>query len=195
MAAKEFDTPATAGGGSYSPTARVATKAPPSRLTLHLGVIDQPYSAYEHAEKIPKAKKGKANKPLKGSSGATKTTGDVAEILEEKYGILDTFAFARLPDIAKALEESIAGELENMLMGAPASGSPFKGAESAVSTMMKQFVSSQQIEHMGIEGVPTQAALDGVNHRLKHPYVKRNPQRPSFMDTHLMVNSYIAWLD
>jgi len=195
MAAKEFDAPMTAGGGSYAQRPSSTTIAPPAKLTLHLGVVDLPYSAHEHAEKVAKPKKGKANKPVKASSAATITTGDVAEILEEKYGILDAFAFARLPDIAKALEESIAGELENLMMGAPVSGSPFKSAESSIATMMKQFVSSQAVEHMGIEGVPTQAALDGVNHRLKRPYAKSNPRRPSFMDTHLMVNSYTAWFE
>jgi hypothetical protein len=194
MAAK-VDTPMAEGGGSYVQRTAPTMTAPPAKLTLHLGVIDLPYSAYEKSQKVPKAKKGKGNKPVKGSSGATKTTGDVAEILEEKYGILDTFAYARLPDIAKAIEESIAGALEDLLMGAPASGNPFKGAESSISTMMKQFISSQQIEHMGIEGVPTQAALNGVSHRLKHPYAKGNSRRPSFMDTHLMVNSYVAWID
>jgi hypothetical protein len=195
MAAKEFDAPMTAGGGSYAQRPSTAMTVPPAKITLHLGVIDVPYSAHEHAEKVPQAKKGKANKPVKASSGATITTGDVAEILEEKYGILDSFAFARLPDIAKTLENSIAGELENLMMGAPVTGSPFKGAESSIATMMKQFVSSQAVESMGIAGVPTQAALDGVNHRLKHPYAKGNPRRPSFFDTHLMVNSYTAWFD
>lgn len=194
MAAK-VDTPMAEGGGSYVQRTSPTMTAPPARLTLHLGVIDIAYSSSDHAAKIPKAKKGKENKPVKASSGTTKTTGDVAEILEEKYGILDTFAYSRLPDIAKALEESIAGELENMLMGGRPSGNPFKSAESAIATMMKQFVSSQAIEHMGVEGVPTQAALNGVNHRLKHPYAKGNSRRPSFMDTHLMVNSYVAWID
>jgi hypothetical protein len=192
MAAK-VDTPMAEGGGSYAQRPSATMAGPPAKITLHLGVIDIPYSDYQSSQKVAKAKKGKANKPIKASSGATKTTGDVAEILEEKYGILDSFAFARLPDIAKALEESIAGELESMLMGAPTSGNPFKSAESAIATMMKQFVSSQAIEHMGIEGVPTQAALNGVSHRLKHPYAKGNSRRPSFMDTHLMVNSYVAW--
>lgn len=195
MAAKEFGTPLADGGGSPVSAPPSLARSPSHRLTLNLGVIDVPYSDREQSEKVPQAKKGKANKPKRPSSAATKTTGDVAEILEEKYGILDTFAFARMPDIAKALEASIAGELETLMMGGRPSGNPLAGAESAISTMMKQFVSSQQIEQMGIDGVPTQAAKDGVNHRLKHPYAKGNPSRPSFMDTHLMVNSYIAWFD
>ena len=196
MAAKEFDIPMPDGGGTHSTSPVIVAKAPPNHATLHLGVIDQPYANYQAPQKVPQAKKGKANKPIKPKSDAgTKSTGEVAEILEEKYGILETFAFARLPDIAKELENSIAGELENMLMGAPASGNPFQGAESAITTMMKQFIASQAIEHMGIEGVPTQAAIDGVNHRLKRPYVKANPRRPSFIDTSLYMDSMTCWFD
>jgi hypothetical protein len=196
MAAKEFGAPMADGGGSYAPTHAGPTTAPPNRITLHLGVIDQPYQPYEAPKKIAQAKKGKKNRPVKPTgSGATKTTGEVAEILEEKYGVLDTFAFARLPDIAKALEDSIAGELETLMMGGRSSGNPFKGAESSITNMMKKFISSQEIEHMGIEGVPTQAALNGVNHRLKHPYAKKNPVRPSFMDTTLYWQSLLAWFE
>jgi hypothetical protein len=195
VAANELDSMADS-SGALAPIAPSGSHSPANRLVLHLGVLDVPYSIYEQAEKTPKAKKGKANKPIKPkSNAATKTIGDVAEILEEKYGVLDTFAFARLPDIAHELEESIAGELENLLMGAPPSGNPFNGAESAITTMMKKFISSQAIEHMGVDGVPTQAALSGVNHRLKHPYAKANERRPSFMDTTLYWQHLIAWID
>lgn len=186
MAAKDLPMPMAEGGGSYSPVHVGTASTSPSRITLHLGVIDLPY--------VEQESKGKSKKKQK-KSAVTKTTGEVAEILEEKYGVLDTFAFARLPDIAKALEESIAGQLENMLMGGRPSGNPFASAESSITTMMKNFISSQQIEHMGIEGVPTQAALNGINHRLKHPYAKGNPRRPSFIDTSLYWSTLTAWVD
>lgn len=195
MAATEAESMADS-GGIIAPTHPLNARPPAHRLVLHLGVLDVPYSNLEQTEKVPQAKKGKANKPVKKkSNAATKTTGEVAEILEEKYGVLDTFAFARLPDIAKELENSIAGELETMMMGGSPSGKPFKGAESAITTMMKKFISGQAIEHMGVEGVPTQAALHGVNHRLKHPYAKANERRPSFMDTTLYWQNLIAWFD
>lgn len=194
MAAKEFDAPMTEGGGTYAPVPSVSPTAPPNHLTLHLGVIDQPYQSYQKPEKVPQAKKGKANKPIKPKTdAATKTTGDIAEILEEEYGIMDTFAFMRLPDIAKSLENSIAGELETLMMGGRPSGNPFAGAESSIETMFKDFISKQQVESVGIRGVPTQAALDGVNHRLKHPHRKSNPRRPSFIDTGLYLASFKAW--
>ena len=194
MAAKEFGTPMADGGGSYAPTHIGTTSASPSSITLHLGVVEMPYSSYQAPQKVAKVKKGKQNKPLKPKGdAATKTTGEVAEILEEKYGVLDTFVFAHLPDIATALEESIAGELETLLMGGSTGVNPMQGAEASITTMMKKFISAQEIEHMGLEGVPTQAALKGVNHRLKHPYAKKNGRRPSFMDTTLYWQSLRAW--
>lgn len=196
MAAKEFDVPMPDGGGTHSSSPAVVAKSPANRLTLHLGVIDQPYANYQAPEKVPQAKKGKANKPIKQkSSVVTKSTGEVAEILEEKYGIMQAFADTKLPMIAKALENSIAGELETLLMGGPPGRNPFAGAESSITTMMKNFISSMEVEQSGIEGVPTQAALDGVNHRLKKPYAKANPRRPSFIDTSLYMDSMICWFD
>ncbi|WP_051377032.1 hypothetical protein [Paraburkholderia dilworthii] len=193
-AGRDFESPIADGGGSYS-APKIYARTAPARITLHLGIIDIPYQDRATDEKVPKAKKGKANKPIKPKSdAATKTTGDIAEILEEKYHIMDTFAFARLPDIAKELEESIAGSLETMMMGGQPSPNPFASAESAITAMFKQFIFTQQVESMGIAGVPTQAALDGVNHRLKHPYAKGNPRRPSFVDTGMYMANFVAWM-
>lgn len=193
-AGRDFESPIADGGGSYSPP-KVFARNAPSRLTLNLGVIDVPYANAAQPEKVPQAKKGKANKPVKPKSpGGTQTTGDVAEILEAKYGVMDTFAFAMLPDIAKDLEESLAGALETVMMGGAPSGNPFASAQSAITARFKNFLATGAIEHMGIEGVPTQAALDGVNHRLKHPYAKSNPRRESFVDTGMYQSHFLAWV-
>ncbi|WP_321913577.1 hypothetical protein [Paraburkholderia sp. J11-2] len=195
MAARDIDMPTADAGGSYETIPRGPTLAPSKSLTLCLGVFDVSYSNHENTEKVPQAKKGKANKPIKPKSDSgTKTTGDVAEILEEKYGVMDAFMFAHEPDVAHELEDALAGELENMLMGAPLASNPFQKAESAITAMFKQFLSTAAIEHMGIESVPTLAALDGVNHRLKHPYAKGNPRRPSFIDTGMYQSHFVAWV-
>lgn len=170
-AAARFTGPQAEGGGSYS-APKVFAKNAPSNFVLHLGVFDVSYSD-EH--------------------GKGKTTGDVAEILEEEYGVMDAFAFAQLPDIAKALENSIAGELETLMMGGNPGPNPFASAESAITAMFKNFLATSAIEHLGIQGVPTMAALNGVNHRLKHPYAKGNKRRPSFIDTGLYQANFTAW--
>jgi hypothetical protein len=80
------------------------------------------------------------------------------------------------------------------MMGGVSSANPFSSAETAITTMFKQFLATGAIEHMGIPGVPTQAAKDGVNHRLKHPYAKSNPRRESFIDTGAYSAHFIAWI-
>jgi hypothetical protein len=194
-AGRDFDSPQAEGGGSYQSSIPKIFARSSAGIVLHLGVLDYPYANPATQKKVAQAKKGKANKPIKPKTqSGMQTTGDVAEILEAKYGIMDTFAFMRLPDIAKELENSIAGELESLMMGGSGSSNPFKSAESAIESMFKNFLSKGDIEHAGIKGVPTQAAMKGVNHRLAHPYAKSNPRRESFIDTGTYAASFKAWI-
>jgi hypothetical protein len=61
--------------------------------------------------------------------------------------------------------------------------------------MFSNFLALQEVEKLGIPGVPTQAALKGISHRLKHPYRKSNPRRPSFVDTGEYMRSAAFWID
>lgn len=148
---------------------------------LHLGVLDVPYSA----------SRGRRSSAAAGLT----TTGDVAEILERKYGILESFFRAHERDVASDLESSLAGAFESLVMGAPIRHDPFGTATSAIEKRMKDFLETQEVEKVGIPGVPTKAALRGVSHRRKRPYRKSNPRRPSFIDTGQMEASYKAWVD
>jgi hypothetical protein len=168
-------------------------------VILHLGVIDVPYAADAYAKpRSPKvtlgtAKRGKVSAPKPSSSGGTKTTAEVAEILEDKYHVQELFFEERGADIAGALEQSMADALENLLLGAPPNVDATLGATSAIDAMFKQFLSGEGLN--GIEpGVPTRAALMGVSHRFKHPYAHRGP-RPSFIDTSLYVSNFKSWID
>lgn len=152
-----------------------------SRLTLHLGVVVQPYRAT-----------GRLAKTLGIKRGAL-TTGDVAGFLEAKYGLMATFYRVHQTDIARALEGSLGGALEALMMGKAIN--PWGRATQAIQQQFRDFISSQEAERVGIPGTPTLAALTGVNHRLKHPYAKRNPRRPSFRDTGLLMNSFVSWVD
>ena len=149
--------------------------------TLHLGVVDIAYG----------------NK-------AGESTGDVAGYLENKYHILEVFSEAEHQTLAKAIENSLAGAIENLMLGVPTVQSPFDQAAENITTAMKNFLSSQEVERMGIPGVPTQAALLGINHRFKNARgtykskkgkrtFTRNPRRPSFIDTGLYQTSLKAW--
>ena len=109
---------------------------------------------------------------------------------------MEIFAEAKGDKIAAALEDSLAGAVESAFMGAANMNSydPTGKAMTDIEDAFKMFLSSQEIEKLGYPGVPTQAAQDGVNHRLKHPYRKR-AARPSFVDTGLYQSSFKAWID
>lgn len=138
--------------------------------TLHLGVLD-----------VPRA-------------NGDKTTGDIAEILEDKYHLMEIFAELRHADIVSVLEETISDSLESLLSGAPPGNNALAAATGQIETLFHQFISRQEMD--GIQpGVPTQAALKGVNHRLARPYAKSNPARPSFRDTGQTDADFKAWID
>jgi hypothetical protein len=146
----------------------------PHRLTLHLGVLVQPYRTT--------SKKARAI-----------TTGDVAEILEAKYGLMAAFYRVHEADVGKAIENSLEGAMESLLMGRTTD--PWGRGMQAIQQEFRDFISSKEAENVGIPGTPTKAALRGVNHRLKRPYVGRNPRRPSFRDTGLLMASFRSWVD
>jgi hypothetical protein len=145
---------------------------------LHLGVVVTPYEQQ------------------------SQTTGDVAEILEKKYGVMGAYFDNNKTKIIKAMENSVAGALNNLMAGGPTGVSPFASAESFIDADFRQFLSSSEIEKLGIPGVPTQAALNGISHRFKNPRYKivkgkkvRRPRRPSFIDTSLYQSSMKSWFE
>lgn len=142
-------------------------------LTLHLGVLDQPYTNDKE-------------------SGVT--TGDVAEFLEAKYHPMETFSEVHMEDlIIPSLEDGIRGSLESLLMGAPPSLNVFGTATDKIRKGFDDFITNKEMESLGIPGVPTKAALDRRSARFKKGKARR--QRPSFVDTGLYLDSFMAWVD
>lgn len=156
--------------------------------TLHLGVMDIPYANNEK-RKIGRGKK----KKLKSTTSMT--TGDVADILEDKYHIMELFFEEHEEMILGNLTEALAGALESAAMGAPVTENLYAAATQGIDEAFKTFITSQRIESLGIPGTPTKAALRGVSHRKAHPYAKGNARRPSFIDTGLYVDSFVSWVD
>ena len=164
--------------------------------TFHLGVLDVPYAQAMAAPERRVARWRYAKKPWQ-HFGSLNTTGDVAEILERRYGIMGIFYEVHGTEIVSAVESAMQGKLENLLMGSPAdtSGPLFAAGDlSQVEEMFRHFLDAEEMNGRA-PGVPTKAALDGVNHRLKHPYVASNPPRPSFIDTGLYQASMRAWVE
>ncbi len=153
-------------------------------MRLHFGVNDIPYLSF--VLKSPKAKK-------RTPTPSTKTTGDIAVILEDKYHVMETFLTMHGDQIARHLETSMQGSLESLLMGAPATQDVYGGAMSQIEADFKRFLSMKGLDGR-VPGVPTQAALRGVSHRFKHPYARRAP-RPSFIDTGQYQANFRAWVE
>jgi len=167
----------------------------PSRLTMHLGVNDIPYAnAPERTVKAGKPSKKSARPPKAPASEATKTTGEVADMLEAKYGVMQAFFDAKKPQIEKLLSEDATNTLNTILNGKRIE-IPFGEACEFIERMFRDFLITSEVESVGIKGVPTQAAQRGVDHRKKHPYKKGRPPRASFIDTGLYVNNFKVWID
>lgn len=158
-----------------------------------LGVNDVPY--VEGGETPRYRVKGLGKRGIKPRVyKIASTTGDVAEILEAKYGVMSVFFEMYAYQIAGALEEEIQGALENLMMGAPSVKDPLVGVTSKIKEWFSKFIMEEQVEKLGIPGVPTEAAKRGVSHRFKHPYARR-PKRASFYDTGLYERSFSAEIE
>lgn len=163
----------------------------PDTFTLHLGVIDQPY-------RTPPAQAGlgKTGRPGKKRTAQRRamTTYDVARILEARYHIMETFFEANREELTAKIADAYAGAIETALMRNREPVDPGAMGFGALKTRFNKFLDDEELADLGVPGVPTQAALDGVSHRFKRPYQKR-ARRPSFIDTGLYEASFIAWTD
>jgi hypothetical protein len=150
-------------------------------MKLLLGVLDIPYEK-QAPRRVGVRRRGGRTTAFSAPASGGQTTGDVAEILEAKYHVMEVFVEEHLDDITGALGQSLSDALEDAMGGAPG-GNATTAAEADIQAMFNKFIDSSEMEGLGIPGVPTQAALKGINHRLLHPYAKSNPRRPSFKDT------------
>jgi hypothetical protein len=154
-------------------------------LKIHLGVYDVP-------------------EPEGGS------TYDVAQQLEKKYELFSQFAASHLDDIAKHLEESMAGALETTLMRQKVRD-PFLAGTEQIDQDFRKFLDEEQMAKLGIPGVPTKAALEGKSIRFKKRvtpqrwvkgqgkgvgfFVQYGPRRPSFIDSGVLQASFKSWVE
>jgi hypothetical protein len=156
--------------------------------TIYLGVDDVLY----RYEQTAVGKNGKPLKKMRKVEGS-ETTYEVAKRLEEKYKVMEHFFEDEEEFIAKSLTDSMEKALEAILSGAPATFDPFGRAASLIQDRFKQYLFLKKLDFR-VDGVPTQASLDGVNHRMAHPYAKRDP-RPSFIDTGNYETHFRVWVE
>lgn len=140
-------------------------------MRLHLGVAEQGYSY--------------------GSQ--PRTTGDVAEILEAKYGVIGHFVADNRALFTDQLAEHFNKAVGEIVSGRPAPADPMRGAMDRVERTFRSYIRARSLDGR-VAGVPTKASLRGVSHRLKQPYKARGA-RPSFIDTGLYIKSFRAWIE
>lgn len=165
---------------------------------LIFGVVDVPYvdreSPAKQKARISRNTRHPRRKPEHAAS-SEKTTGDVATILEDEYHVMEAYFDNHEVEIMGYLVEGLEGALENLFAGGPIELDPFGGATSKIAEGFRDFLTSGEAEHSGIPGTPTAAARRGVNPRLKHPYAKSNPRRPSFIASGLYAATAIVWVE
>ncbi len=140
---------------------------------INLGVNDVPYSVREDDRR---------------------GTARVAEILEDRYHIIETFARVHEKEIAEQIAQAGADAIEHMARGAPTDVNFMGDVESWIEHRFREFISLREIEALGIPGVPTEAARRGKSRRFGSGKTTLG-SRPSFIDTGLYVNSFKVWVD
>lgn len=144
--------------------------------TLVLGVLDVAYSQQNED----------------GTPAKPTTTGDVAEILEDRYHVMETFYDLRKGQIAQFLADSMARALQDLFNGRPPLHD-MADAEQQIERSFRSFLDANEMQKLAIavSGEPLSgAAMRGVNHRKKHPYAQKNRARPAFIDTGLYRSSF-----
>lgn len=164
--------------------------------TLHLGVLDLPYVEAPPPAKKPPKRAPRRPRPHKAHAKkfSNNTTGDVAEILEAKYHVMELFWELHQDDIAEDFADSLSGAIETFIMGGPVNFDVTGTATSRIEDRFKQMLSLRELDALGYPGIPTAAAEHGVSHRFKRARQKR-AARPSFVDTGLYASSFKAWVD
>jgi hypothetical protein len=118
----------------------VIASAPPraaTRLTLHLGVLMQPYR----------------------NGGVT--TADVAVWLERRYGVMGVFFKIHEGEVVADVGNSLAGAMETMIMRGRPIGDPWAGAMQRIQQRFRDFISTRESERVGIPRTPAKAAERG----------------------------------
>jgi hypothetical protein len=134
-------------------------------MILHLGVEDIAY----------------ADGPQK--------TSDVAEILEEKFHVMQIYADQNEDRIAQFIEDGVAGALESVLAGAPINFDVFG---SAIANIEDRFIEYIDGEEHGIKTKSKESPKAGA--RKKRQY-KKVTNKTTFVDSGLYRNNFKAWVD
>jgi hypothetical protein len=169
-------------------------------MKIQLGFEDHSYvaryspqSPLAAAKKVTKGGKIRKMTSAQASYGQGKTTGDVANDLEKKFGIVEKFWEMEEDGVIKILETSYATSIESMMMGQPPLISMLatKDTDKLIDRFKKN-LTYRRYDGV-IAGVPTRSAVAGVSHLRRDPYKSGRGSRPSFIDTGMYQQSFTVW--
>jgi hypothetical protein len=125
--------------------------------------------------------------------GAGKTTQNVANELEVKYGIVGKFYELEEDNIVEMIEDAFGDELDQIMQMQKISrkGISDKYTDKIVDSFQKSLM-SRRFDGI-LPNVPTKASLRGVSHLRINPNAGRG-SRPSFVNTGMYLRSFRAWV-
>jgi len=168
-------------------------------MKIHLGFVNFPYQGRYGAESpltaTVKKKRQRTLSKAQTGYGEGRTTAEVAEELEKRYNIVETFFDLEKDKILEMIEEAFAEDAEIVMMGQPPrTGGLSDKATDKIEQSFRRNLAAQKYDGL-IRGVPTLASLRGVSHLKLHPFAKRNSSRPSFIDTGMYQRSFTVWAE
>jgi len=151
-------------------------------MKIVLGVIDVPYNRRESYRLV-----GRKSSPrrVRGSGPGAATTGEVADILDRRYGINEFFLENHGEEVIGAILE---GAAQNLIRPESGRGSRTDHMAKAIKhgeEVFRDMLDNKELDGK-VAGVPTRAAELGVRFGRR----RAASGRPSFVDTGLYRDSF-----
>lgn len=115
-------------------------------------------------------------------------TGEVAEILESKFAVMETFVNQNIEAITADIENGIQGALENVLAGAPETFNVFGSAMEDIQDRFHKYI---DLEEHGIKTKAKESPKAGA--RKKRQY-RKVTHKTTFVDSGLYRLNFKAWV-
>jgi hypothetical protein len=162
-----------------------------------MGFVNTPYTKETMARPAASAK-SEEQRNRKRSFSRTMTAQKVAEILENKYDIVETFSAIYDEEISNIMKDGVSQVANNLLSGGKGTTTAsmknlMKPYTNEVQNLFRQFLDHEEMNGL-IEGVPTAAAMGGKL-RGRGKVSRGGKQRPSFVNTGIYRASFRAWAD
>jgi hypothetical protein len=163
-------------------------------ITLHMGFVNTPYTRETKLRPIASAKVEEKRKVQRNFS-KTMTAPKVANILERKYDIVETFSKIYEDEINSLLHERYSEIASKFISEGKSTTATLKNlmkpSTKKIESMFRQFIDGEEMNGM-VPGVPTEIALGG---KIRKKGGRRFKSRPSFEKSGIYRASFRAWVE